>query len=252
MLKKHLIHAHVQKLCRNLLRLKFVAIRGFTLTSVYSAACSEWNHTIWENPFCCVIIMAPTPSLPRSKMLREYFFTEVRRRKCQCKKCSKQSWKWWLDKSYQSPANLCWDWLQKSIFGSSKSGRFDFAPPWHHHSLHVWAIKRKEMHQCIEFMVSFVEQISGQSLCCHILSLCDVMKETLQKEIPLQFCSGIWCFDRRNTSLHWCCCIIFHGWCYGNGMSNNVGWTTIACGLNKRNASSRSHQTSIKDFAAIW
>jgi hypothetical protein len=43
------------------------------------------------------------------------------------------------------------------------------------------------MHQCIEFMVSFVEQISGQSLCCHILSLCDVMKETLQKEIPLQF-----------------------------------------------------------------
>ncbi len=65
-------------------------------------------------------------------------------------------------------------------------------------------------------------------------------------------CSGIWCLDRRNTSLHWCCCIIFHGWCYGIGMSNNVGWTTIACGLNKRNASSRSHQTSIKDFAAIW
>jgi hypothetical protein len=108
---------------------------------------------------------------------------------------------WWLDQSYQSPAKLCWDRQSESVFGSSKSCSFNI----HHVGLFVRVSHReKEMHQWIEFVVmmslsvSFVDcvhtrsisrlkPISGRSLRRHILSLRDILKETIQKELPSRY-----------------------------------------------------------------
>ncbi len=146
--------------------------------------------------------MAPTPSPPSSKSICEFFFTELRRCKWQCKKCLKTKSKNGGWTNLISHLRSCVGTDYERVFLDHRKAAASTS------TMSAFFVRvsdrEKEMHQWIQFVVmmnlpvSFVDcvhtraisrlkPISGRSLRRHILSLRDILKETIQKELPSRF-----------------------------------------------------------------
>ena len=147
--------------------------------------------------------MAPTSPPPMSsKSICEYFYAEVRKHEWQCKKCLKLKSKNGGWTNLLSHIRTCVGsdyenvYLEHKKAASTKSTMSGYF-------VRVSELE-KEMFSWIRFIVmknlpvSFVDctytrdisrlrSISGKSLRRHILSLRDVLKETLRKELPSRF-----------------------------------------------------------------
>ena len=147
--------------------------------------------------------MAPTPSQapPSSKSICEFFFTAVTKVEWQCNKCSKVKSKNGGWTNLLSHTRTCVGIDYEKVFldhkkvtkSSTMSGFFVRVSE-----------QEKQMHQWIQFIVmknlpvSFVDctytrnisrlkQVSGRTVRRHILSLLDVLKDTLRRELPSRF-----------------------------------------------------------------
>lgn len=147
--------------------------------------------------------MAPTPSSPSSKSICHFFFTEVQSCKWQCKKCLKTKSKNGGWTNLISHLRTCVGTDYEKVFLDHQKASAASNSTMSAFFVRV-SDREKEMHQWIQFIVmmnlpvSFVDSaytraisrlksISGRSLRRHILSLRDVLKETLQKELPSRF-----------------------------------------------------------------
>ena len=148
--------------------------------------------------------MAPTPRAApfNSKSICEYFYTSVSRSEWQCKKCLKLKAKngGWTNLLSHIRTCVGTDYEKVFIEHKKQSSSSSVASGFF---VRV-SEQEKEMHLWIRFVVmrnlpvSFADcpytrdvvrmkPVSARTLRRHILSLCDVLKETLRKELPSKF-----------------------------------------------------------------
>ncbi len=144
--------------------------------------------------------MAPPTTRPSSKSVCEFYFTALQKQLWQCKKCLKNKAKSGGWTNLLSHLRTCVGGDYEATFLEYKKHA---SPVTSNFFIRV-SDREKEMHQWINFVVmknlpmSFVDcphtrdicrlrPISGRTLRRHIIALRDILKDTLQNELPPKF-----------------------------------------------------------------